>query len=175
MVLFFDGANYNSNNDPLHAFFSQLSELPPHLRYSTRNIITHSLWTGSTLITDFNLFLSRYNNELDRFLVNGILIEDLNIKINVKCHVFIADAPERAFVLNKFNGKFGCIMCVQEGENVNKGSRGNNFQYPYKPSEMFKRTEKLYAEQVHDCQTLQTTFFVRFLSVKTVKTRFGNA
>ncbi len=82
MVLFFDVANYTkSNNDPLHAFFSQISELPPLLRYSTRNIITHSLWTGST--ADFNLFLSRYNNQLDRLLVDGILIEDLNIKIKV--------------------------------------------------------------------------------------------
>ena len=48
-------------------------------------------------------------------------------------------------------------MFVQEGENVYNGSRGNKFKYPYKPSEKFKRTEKLYAEQVHNSQTLQTT------------------
>ena len=64
LILFFDGANYTkSNNDPLHAFFSTICELPPLLRNPNRNIITHSLWTGSTP----NIFLSRFNNQLDKF------------------------------------------------------------------------------------------------------------
>ena len=111
LILFFDGANYTkSNNDSLHAFFSTICELPPLLRNSNRNIITHSLWTGST--PNFNIFLSRFNNQLDKILKEGIFIETLNLIIHVKCHVFIADAPERALVLNmnKFNGKYGCIM-----------------------------------------------------------------
>ena len=154
LVLFFDGANYTkSNKVPLHAFFSTISELPPLLRHSTRNIITHSLWTGST--PDFNIFFSRYNNELDNLLKVGIFIESLNLQIKVKCYVFIADAPERALVLNmhKFNGKYGCIMCMQEGgENVNKGSRGNNLKFTYKPNEMFARTEEKYLQQAHQSQ-----------------------
>ena len=57
LVLFFDGASYaKSNNYPLRAFFSKICELPPLLRNCTRNIITHSLWTGSS--PDLNTFLS---------------------------------------------------------------------------------------------------------------------
>ena len=132
----------------MHAFFSTISELPPLLRNCTRNIITHSLWTGST--PDFNIFLACYNNQLDHILKNGIFIKAVGINITVKCHVFIADAPERAAVLNmnKFNGKFGCIQCVQEGENLNKGKPGNNFKYTYQPEEMLLRTTKRYENQV---------------------------
>ena len=132
LVLFFDGANYTkSNKDPLHAFFSTISELPPILRNSSRNIITHSLWTGS--YPDFKIFLSRYNSQLDILLQNGIFVETINKTIRVRCHGFIADAPERASVLNmnKFNGKYSCIMCMQEGENLNQNSRGNNFKFTY--------------------------------------------
>ena len=45
-----------SNKDPLHAFFTSICELPPILGNSNRNIITHSLWTGSS--PDLNTFLS---------------------------------------------------------------------------------------------------------------------
>jgi hypothetical protein len=83
LVLFFDEASYTkSNNYPLHAFFSTIFELPPLLRNCTRNIITHSLWTGST--PDLNVFFARYNNQLDHILKNGIFIKalDLNITVN---------------------------------------------------------------------------------------------
>ena len=149
LVLYFDGASYTkSNSFPLHAFFSTICELPPLLRHSTRNIITHSLWLGST--PDFNVFMSRFNSQLDNILTKGIFIEALDLHITVKCHVFIADAPERPSVLNmnKFNGKYGCIHCVQEGENLNKGKQGNNFKYTYKPDEMFLRTNQKYENQV---------------------------
>jgi hypothetical protein len=106
------------NKDPLHAFFSTICELPPILRNSNKNIITHSLWTGSS--PDFNNFLSRHNNQLDNLLKNGLLIDKLNMILQITCHVFIADAPERASILNmnKFNGKYGCFMCIQQGENL---------------------------------------------------------
>ena len=49
------------------------------------------------------------------------------------------------------NGKYGCIMCMQEGENVNKGSRGNNLKFTYKPK-MIARTEEKYLQQAHQSQ-----------------------
>ena len=149
LTLFFDGANYTkSNNDPLHAFFSSICELPPILRNSKKNIITHSIWTGST--PDFNIFLSRFNNQLDNILNSGVFIEVLNQTIRVKCHVFIADAPERALVLNmnQFNGEYSCILCMQKGENVIQNGRGNDFKFTFKPNEMVVRTEEKYSQQV---------------------------
>jgi hypothetical protein len=107
--LFFDGASYTkSNKDPLHAFFSTVCELPPILRNSNKNIITHSLWTGSS--SDFNTFLSRYNNQLDNILKNRLTIESLNLNLRINCHVFIADAPERASVLNSMVNSD--VLCV---------------------------------------------------------------
>ena len=50
--------------------------------------------------------------------------------------------------MNKFNGKYGCIQCVQEGENLNNRKQGNNFKYTYKPGEMFLRTNQKYENQV---------------------------
>ena len=158
MILFFDGANYTkSNKDPLHAFFSTKCELPPLLRNSTRNIITHSLWTGSS--PDFNIFLSRFNKQIDYILENGIFIDTLNITIQIKCHVFIADAPERASVLNmnRYNGKYGCILCMQEGENLNKNKQGNNFKFTFKPNQMLKRTEQKYLKQVEESESQKCT------------------
>jgi hypothetical protein len=129
-------------------FFSTIGELSPLLRNCTRNIITHSLWTGST--PDFNIFLARYNNQLDHLLKNGIFIKEVDINITVKCHVFIADAPETAAVLNmnKFNCKFGCLQCVQEVENLNKGKPGNNFKYTNQPEEMLLRTTRTKSNKV---------------------------
>ncbi len=87
---------------------------------------------------------------MDNILTKGIFIEALEIHNTVKCYVFIADAPERASVLNmnKFNGKYGCLHCLQKGENLNKGKRGNNFKYTYKPDEIFLRTNQKYENQV---------------------------
>ena len=159
LLLFFDGASYNkSNSDPLHAFFSTICELPPLLRNSTRNIITHSLWTGST--PNFNVFLSHFNKQLDQILTTGVFIDTLDITVRVKCHAFIADAPERALVLNmnKFNGKHGCIMCMQEGENLNKNGRGNNFKYTHKPDDQLIRTQEKYLHQVQESVSQKCIF-----------------
>ena len=97
--------------------------MPPILCNSNKNIITHSIWTGST--PNFNIFLSHYNNQLDYILKTGLFIDTLNLTLQVKCHIFIADVPERALVLNmnKFNGNYGCIMCMQQGENLLKTGR----------------------------------------------------
>ena len=72
--------------------------------------------------------------------------------LQITCHVFIADAPERASILNmnKFNGKYGCFMCIQQGENLVSNERGNNFKNTFKPNEMFIRTEHKYAQQVQE-------------------------
>ena len=68
---------------------------------------------------------------MDYILENGIFIDTLNITIQIKCHAFIADAPERASVLNmnRYNGKYGCVLCMQEGENLKKNKQGKNFKF----------------------------------------------
>ena len=61
---------------------------------------------------------------------------------------FYSRSPERASILNmnKFDGKYGCIMCIQQGENLISNEKGNNFKYTFKPNEMFIRTEHKYAQ-----------------------------
>ena len=55
-----------------------------------------------------NVFLSRYNNLVDNLLKNGVYIDELENNIKVKCHILIADAPERALALDR-NGTNSCI------------------------------------------------------------------
>ena len=64
----------------------------------------------------------------------------------------LCDAPERALLLNmnKFNGKFGCIMCMQSGENLNKSKRGNNQKFLYHAEQIKVRTKSRYIQQVSE-------------------------
>ena len=63
---------------------------------------------------------------------------------------FYSRSPERASILNmnKFDGKYGCIMCIQQGENLISNEKGNNFKYTFKQNEMIIRTEHKNAQQV---------------------------
>ena len=102
-------------------------------------ILTHeSCWSvknfkKSAKNQEFNSFLTNFWKISQAFLDQ----KSLNLNLRINCHVFIADAPERASVLNmnKFNGKFGCIMCMQQGENLIHNGRGNNLKN-------FKKFEK---------------------------------
>jgi hypothetical protein len=63
--------------------------------------------------------------------------------------------------MNKFNGKYGCFMCIQQGENLISNERGNNFKYTFKPNEMFIRTEHKYAQNSKFKRVLEKTKFLK--------------
>jgi len=76
----------------------------------SENIIFHSSWTGA--LSEFDIFLKRYNSQIDDVIKDGVEFEGKVFKI--KIHMLVADAPARAKACNStnFNGKFGCIKCL---------------------------------------------------------------
>ena len=111
LILFADAATYNKScNKSMWAVFSAIVEMPKILRYSSENIIFHSSWYG--LNPDFNIFLEKYNKQIDKIIDSGILMDD-GKKIKFKIHTFLGDAPARAKACNcnAYNGKYGCIKC----------------------------------------------------------------
>ena len=86
------------------AIYSCIAELPPILRNSYENIISHLSWSGSN--PDFNYYLENYNNQIDDLLKNGV--EFKNVKINFRINLFLADAPAlaKACFCNQYNGKY---------------------------------------------------------------------
>ncbi len=76
----------------------------------SENIIFHSSWTGT--LSEFDIFLKRYNCQIDEVLKDGVTFEGKAYKIKV--HMLVADAPARAKACNttNFNGKYGCIKCL---------------------------------------------------------------
>ena len=66
--------------------------------------------TGSN--PDFNIYLEKYNNQIDYIREHGVNFNDKIYKF--KIHILIADAPARAKAcnMNQFNGKFACIKCL---------------------------------------------------------------
>jgi hypothetical protein len=74
LILFADAASYNkSGNKSMWAIFSEIVELPPILRHSSENTIFHSSWSHSN--PDFNIYLEKYNQQLEKLLKEGIEID----------------------------------------------------------------------------------------------------
>jgi len=143
LVLFTDAVTYTKSvSNSIWAIFSCVVELPPIVRCSFENIIFHSLWAGDDV--DFNLFLKKYNNELDEIISNGITIN--NTRYNIRILGFIADNPARSKVLNcmQFNGYYGCLMCLHP---TRRNSKNSAQIYPL-INKIELRTDKLYMEQV---------------------------
>jgi len=120
LAIFVDAVTYTkSANKSMWAMFSTFVELPSILRSMSENIIFHSSWTGA--ISDFDIFLKRYNSQIDDNLKHGIEFEGM--KYTIKVHTLVADAPARAKACNftNFNGKFGCIKCLHPTFSKGKG------------------------------------------------------
>ena len=129
---------------------SQLAELPPNLRSSYENIIFHSSWTGSN--PDFQLYLHKYNTEIDELLSDGLTVNQQTIQ--VKCHFFIGDAPARAKACNstQFNGGFGCLHCLHPTQRC-----GRQTLYPYE-AEYGLRTNDKYLQQLAEASKTNSSY-----------------
>ena len=126
LILFADAVTYvKSVSKQMWAIFSCVAELPPSLRFSYENIIFHSIWSGPDL--DFNLFLKKYNKNIDDLLVSGIFFNKIKVKTEILA--FIADSPARSKLLNsmQFNGAFGCLFCLHP---VDRNSKNTGQIYP---------------------------------------------
>jgi hypothetical protein len=111
LILFADAATYNKSGNRSQWFvFSAIAELPPIKRYEVENVVFHSSWSGSN--PDFNIYLQKYNSEIDTLIKDGLVLNGTHYKFKV--HIFIGDAPCRSKSCNSnsFNGKYGCIKCL---------------------------------------------------------------
>lgn len=80
LILFVDAVTYvKSKNKSMWAIFSCIAELPPSLRWSSENILFHSIWSGSGI--DFNLFLEKYNKPISDIQNDGIKFQMKKIKV----------------------------------------------------------------------------------------------
>ncbi len=83
------------------------------------NIVHISFWQGHVL-ESFNGILKHHFKELVEILQQGISIRIGSIDIVLKSyiHCLIGDSPARAKIANSknFNGKFGCLECMNSGE-----------------------------------------------------------
>jgi len=59
-------------------------------------LIFHSSWTGA--LSEFDIFLKRYNSQIDDVIMDGVEFEGKVFKI--KIHMLVADAPARAKACN---------------------------------------------------------------------------
>lgn len=144
LILFTDAVTYTKSvsNKSMWACFSCIAELPPALRFSSENILFHSLWSSS--FVDFQLYLKKYNKAIDNIIKTGIIWNERKIKVEILG--FIADSPARSKAINslQFNGKFGCIFCLHP---TTRNSKNTTQIYPLLP-DIHLRTNKDYNEQI---------------------------
>jgi hypothetical protein len=93
------------------ALYSSISELPPLIRNSRKNIIVHCLWTGSLNI---NIVLEKYNKKTDDLFSNGLEIDKFKGRILIRMIGLLCDTIGRPKVCNstQFNGAYGCLHCL---------------------------------------------------------------
>lgn len=115
------------------------------LRFSYENILFISLWSGPNL--DFNIYLKKYNSQIDELITNGMQFKNTIIKLTV--HAFIADSPARSKACNSMqhNGKFGCLMCMHP--TLRSSNKRTTF-YPLLAQEVKLRTRKMYNLQASE-------------------------
>uniref|UniRef100_A0A182XQ09 Transposase domain-containing protein n=1 Tax=Anopheles quadriannulatus TaxID=34691 RepID=A0A182XQ09_ANOQN len=79
-------------------------------------VMTVGIFCGQSKPTNVQDYLRKLVDELKDILINGILINSAQIKINLRA--IIADAPARAFIKGcaYFNATHGCMKCTCEGE-----------------------------------------------------------
>ena len=115
---------FKSSKLNVWGFFLIILELPYEERFKLENVLLVSLWFGDKKPVP-NLFLQPLKKSLKK-LYKGInlYVTDLDREIIVKGIVLCgtADLPAKALFLsmNQYNGRFGCQVCLQEGNTVDR-------------------------------------------------------
>ncbi len=148
LLLFIDQATLAKSNiqSSFWGLYSAIAELPPIIRFCHHNIISHSFYAGRN--PDFNRFFKEYNTSLNCLITNGLTINGL--KFNIRVHAVVADAPARAKITytTQYNGKYGCLHCIQAAEEISRNKRV--FRYlenaQVRSSSLYKKQVKLVKE-----------------------------
>ena len=151
--MFIDAASFQkSNNLQITAILAQIAELPPILRYSYCNTLRILFWQGSS--PDFNVVFEKHLIQLNTLLKNGLYIDSIGKKFQVRLFLNINDTVERAKVTNsmQFNGYYGCFHCMNPGEMIDGIKRYRYGQYDIRSNEM-------YHAQVQISETNKSTHF----------------
>ena len=126
---------FKSSKYTIWPLYFAISELPPHKRWCSDNVILAGLWFGvkkPNMLT----FLKPFTEGMSK-LHSGIELYSPDIMGNFICRAMLlcgtCDLPAKAMVYNitQFNGKYGCSHCLQSGKTFRVGQRGNVHIYPY--------------------------------------------
>lgn len=127
---------------------SSNSQIWPILAYiidTTKKVFPVGIYHGTAKPKDSNDFMADFITEIKELIVNGIVLNGSNKKVSI--HVFVCDAPAKAFLLKikGHSGFFSCTRCVQEGEYYK-----NRVCFPYSDQKSDKRTHEMYLKRLHD-------------------------
>jgi hypothetical protein len=164
-MTFADSASITkSSNLSMWAIYSSISELPPIIRNSQKNIIVHCLWSGSL---DINMILDRYNKKTQKLFENGLEMAILNRTIRVRMLGMICDTVGRAKVCysTQFNGQYGCLHCMHPNDSVSftDGTKKKVYIYDQK---IKARTHADYLKQVEIAEQSRAKRYERCEGIK---------
>ena len=94
------------------AMLSSIMELPPMLRASYKNIITHFLLCSSS--PDLEVFFHSNSEYFTNIFIDGVKLPKIELTVKVKIIAIVADLIETPKLLNtmQFNAnQGGCIQC----------------------------------------------------------------
>ena len=157
LILFFDAAHFSKSIDgKVWTILAMILNLPLAIRQSFLYIIPLLFWQGH-VCKNFNDILRHHLPELIDIFKNGInfRISFSDIHVDVFLHCIIGDSPARAKISNsiQFNGKYGCLKCMNSGRKKGKKAR----TYPYK-RDVQLRSHIVYRKQAREAEISGAVF-----------------
>lgn len=123
-----DGAApYRSSiNKPCYPIFVTINNLPPRIRFDKNNLLMAAVWLSKGE-PNMPLFFKEFCEEMIE-LNTGILIGSDVYQVVVIQNCLDSVARPKLQNSTQFNGRFGCSLCLHEGEIV----LGKQVRYPFK-------------------------------------------
>lgn len=117
--------------------------IPQHT--SRKNVSPIGIYYGFEKPNNSNEFLSNFVNEAKFLINNGIIKNNITVKISIK--VFCLDVPAKSFVLRTkgHSGFSSCTRCTIEGEYIN-----NRVCFPYSHEPSLKRNHHSYINKLDE-------------------------
>ena len=156
LLLFFDAAHFsNSIDGKVWAILAIILNLPLAIRQAFLNVVPILFWQGH-VHENFNNIIKHHLKELLGIIETGISFQIGTIKVNFKVFIggLIGDAPGEAKLANsiQFNGKFGCIRCLNSGKMIKRTRI-----YAYK-KDVQLRSNALYSIQAQTAEHSKVSF-----------------
>ena len=119
LVLFTVGVNIKKSTvkNELWPIWLQVADLPPVLRMSRKNTVLASLFVGSGY-PNWSLINHQVHAELSGAV--HCSTTDLNISYNVRLLISDLGAMHHLLNMYKFNGFYGCHVCLVEGKTIGR-------------------------------------------------------